>query len=346
MASPPPERKRPAGKRPSSQPPEPIGWGQGEEFEQTRTTNLAVDGRLPASVALSPARAPYLTAIAGPRAGEVYALDRDEISIGRGRESDIYLDSDGVSRKHARIVRQGGSDFVLEDLGSTNGTFLQQDGGEDVRVRFRKLQPGDRLQIGTQVVLRFAFLDDNESRLQRQLYESAVRDALTGAYNRKFFEDRARAEVAHALRHGSHLSLIMLDIDHFKKINDTWGHPAGDAVLKALVTRISEVVRVDVVFARIGGEEFVLLARGVDEAGATEFAERLRGEIERLHIPWKTGTIPISSSFGVAELRELHAEVGAQRVVDVEALMGRADERLYKAKKGGRNRVVGAAQEA
>jgi diguanylate cyclase (GGDEF)-like protein len=341
MASLPPERKRPAGQGPSSEPPELVGW-QGDEFEQTRTTNLAVDGRLPASVALSPARAPYLTAIAGPRAGEVYALERDEISIGRGRESDIYLDSDGVSRKHARIVRQGGTDFVIEDLGSTNGTFLQQDGGEDVRVRFRKLQPGDRLQIGTQVVLRFAYLDDNESRLQRQLYESAVRDALTGAYNRKYFEDRARAEVAHALRHGSHLSLIILDIDHFKKINDTWGHPAGDAVLKALVTRISEVTRVDVVFARIGGEEFVLLARGVDEAGAMAFAERLRGEIEQLHIPWKAGAIAISSSFGVAELRALHAEVGAQRVVDVDALLGRADERLYQAKKSGRNRVVGA----
>jgi len=124
------------------------------------------------------------------------------------------------------------------------------------------------------------------------------------------------------------------------------GHPAGDAVLKALVTRISEVTRIDVVFARIGGEEFVLLARGVDEAGAMAFAERLRGEIEQLHIPWKAGAIAISSSFGVAGLRELHAEVGAQRVVDVQALLGRADERLYQAKKGGRNRVVGRSGRA
>ncbi len=340
MASRPPEPKRPVAQRPSSRPPELVGWG-GEDFEQTRTTNLAVDGRLPSAIAPVAARAPHLTAIAGPSAGEVYALEGDEISIGRGRESDLYLDSDGVSRKHARIVRQGG-EYVLEDLGSTNGTFLQQDGGEDVRVRFHALQPGDRVRIGTHVVMRFAFLDENESRLQRQLYEGAVRDALTGAHNRKFFDDRARAEVAHALRHGAQLSLIILDIDHFKRINDGWGHPAGDAVLKALVTRLSEVIRVDVLFARIGGEEFVLLTRGVDEPGATAFAERLRGEIERLSISWQGTLIPVSASLGVAGLQELHAELGAQGPASVESLLARADERLYQAKKGGRNRVVGA----
>src|SRR5262249_33550271 len=144
-----------------------------------------------------------------------------------------------------------------------------------------------------------------EAALQQQLYESAVRDPLTRAYNRKHFAERLRAELAHATRHKTHLSLIILDIDYFKKVNDTHGHPAGDAVLRSIAAAIQKVIRVEDVFARIGGEEFALLARGIDGSNGALFAERLRKGIERLSIPWTEITIPVTASFGVATFTEL-----------------------------------------
>lgn len=313
-----------------------------EDFEQTRTAVLVVGDQSGSHATLVP-RAPYLTAIAGPRAGEIYPIDREETVLGRGREAHVMIDSDGVSRKHARIVRQG-EELVLEDLGSRNGTFVQQDGREDVRVRFRRLADGDRIQVGTEVILRFDLLDEREAKLQKQLYESAVRDALTGAYNRQYFQDRFGKELSAALAVAAlggpvTLGLVILDVDHFKKINDTWGHPAGDAVLQALVAAIQRAIRPDVVFARIGGEEFVLLVRNVDRAALLTFAERLRETLEALIIPWKTGAIPITSSVGVAMFDELRPPASAELAAD--QLMTLADERLYAAKTGGRNRVVG-----
>ncbi len=316
--------------------------GSSEDFEQTRTAILVVDQSGSHAPVVVP-RSPYLTAIAGPRAGETYPLDREETILGRGREATVVIDSDGVSRKHARIVKQG-DECVLEDLGSRNGTFVQQDGKEDVRVRFRRLMDGDRIQVGTEVILRFDLLDEREAKLQKQLYESAVRDALTGAYNRQFFQDRFVKELAAAMATAAQggpvaLAMIMLDVDHFKKINDTWGHPAGDAVLQALVSSVTKKLRPDVVFARIGGEEFVVLVRGVDRATALTLAERLRETLEALVIPWKTHHIPITSSLGVASFDELRNLTTPELAAD--QLMTLADERLYAAKSGGRNRVVG-----
>ncbi|MGZ3473575.1 MAG: diguanylate cyclase, partial [Polyangiales bacterium] len=244
------------------------------------------------------------------------------------------LDSDGVSRKHARIVKQG-EDFIVEDLGSTNGTWI-----EDESVKFRKLSDGDRVQVGTEVIVRFTCLDDMEAQLQQQLYESAVRDPLTRAYNRKHFVERLRSEIGHALRHRGNLSLILLDIDHFKHVNDTWGHPAGDAVLRAISAAIQKAIRVEDVFARIGGEEFALVARGIDAQNGVLFAERLRRGIERLVIPWQNTTLPITSSFGVATLTEMYSGE-APKSLDGDILVARADQRLYQSKTGGRNRVTG-----
>ena len=315
--------------------------GSGDDFEETRVGQTIVGARAYRPVSEPARKTAYLTVMAGARAGEMFKVDRDETVLGRGPQSTVHLDSDGVSRKHARVVRQV-DDYILEDLGSTNGTFVLSEGLEETRVKLRKLGDGDRVQVGTEVILRFNLLDDMEAQLQQQLYESAVRDPLTRAYNRKHFQERLRSEIAHSLRHGGHLSLILLDIDHFKKVNDTWGHPAGDAVLRALSSAIMRAIRVEDVFARVGGEEFVLLARGIDLKNAVAFAERLRKGIERLVIPWGEGTIPVTSSMGVAALEELSVELGGPKSIDGDLLVARADQRLYVAKNGGRNRVVGA----
>ena len=319
-------------------PPKLDDYGE-DEAEQTRVGATIVGAPAYRPKAAQVSKKAFITVLQGARAGEMFKLTTDETVLGRGPQSGIHLDSDGVSRKHARIVRQGDTQFVLEDLGSTNGTWV-----DEQRVTFRTLKDGDRVQVGTEVIVRFTFMDEMEAQLQQQLYESAVRDPLTRAYNRKHFSERLKAEVAHALRHRGHLSLILLDIDHFKKVNDTHGHPAGDAVLRGVASAISKAIRTEDVFARVGGEEFALLARGIDAANAVLFAERLRRGIERLAIPWQGNAIPVTSSFGVATLLELYdPAVEPPRSLDGDVLVAKADQRLYQAKGGGRNRVVGPA---
>jgi diguanylate cyclase (GGDEF)-like protein len=300
-----------------------------DDAEQTRVGATIVGAPAYRPNSAPAAKKAYLTVIAGSRAGEMFQLEEDETILGRGPQSTIHLDSDGVSRRHARIVRQG-DDFLAEDLKSTNGTWCNEK-----RIAFHKLAEGDKLQIGTEVIVRFNYHDELEAGLQQQLYESAHRDPLTRAYNRKHFGERLRSEIGHAVRHRTQLSLIMFDIDHFKKINDTYGHPGGDAVLRAISAAILRVIRVEDVFARVGGEEFALLARGIDGKNGVLFAERLRRGIERLNVPWEGKTIPVTSSFGVATVAEVPTPP------DGDALVSMADKRLYEAKTGGRNRVVG-----
>lgn len=308
-----------------------------DDVEQTRVGATIVGAPAYRGQAAPAPKKAYVTVMAGARAGEMFKLTQDETVLGRGPQSTIHLDSDGVSRKHARIVKQGEGQYVVEDLGSTNGTWV-----DEQRINFRLLKDGDRIQVGTEVIVRFTFMDDMEAQLQHQLYDSAVRDPLTRAYNRKHFNERLKSEIGHALRHRGHLSLILLDIDHFKRVNDTFGHPAGDAVLKAVSSAIAKAIRIEDVFARIGGEEFALLARGIDAANAVMFAERLRRGIERLTIPWQGAGIPVTSSFGVATLTELYPAQGEMpRSIEGDVLVARADQRLYAAKGGGRNRVVG-----
>jgi two-component system cell cycle response regulator len=310
--------------------------GGDDDGETTRVHTLVgapqFAGKPQASVKL-----PFVTVIAGHRAGEMFRLDQEETVLGRGTSSTIHLDSDGVSRKHARIVRQG-NDFILEDLGSTNGTWIEQR-----RIQYHRLVDGDRVQVGTEVIVRFNFHDEMEAQMQQQLYESAVRDPLTRAHNRKHFQERLKGEIAHAIRHNGQLSMVLMDIDFFKKINDSWGHPAGDAVLKAFAGSMMRVVRVEDVFARIGGEEFALLARGVDGPNATEFADRLRRGVEKMNVPWGGGAIPVTASFGVAALAEIFPPPYAPGLAPPEGdpLVTLADQRLYQAKSSGRNRVVG-----
>ncbi|MBL8714759.1 MAG: GGDEF domain-containing protein [Myxococcales bacterium] len=273
-------------------------------------------------------KAPYLTMIAGPQLGVVVKLSGDEIVLGRAPESTCRVDSEGVSWRHARILRLG-SIYAIEDLKSTNGT-----GVNDKRITSAPLSDGDRIQLGPSVLLRFNLWDDLEAGMQQQLYESAVKDPLTKAYNRKHFQERLEQEIGFAARHGAPLSLVIFDIDFFKKVNDTYGHAGGDAVLRAVSAGMLATIRAEDVFARIGGEEFVVLARAIDVHGAVAFAERVRAGIEQLVIPWENGRIPVTSSFGVAALDELPKPEG-------DALLALADKRLYAAKGSGRNRVVG-----
>jgi diguanylate cyclase (GGDEF)-like protein len=173
-----------------------------------------------------------------------------------------------------------------------------------------------------------------EERLLRRLYESSTRDALTGAYNRSHFDERLRAEIAFASRHGTEASLVLLDIDHFKRVNDTYGHQAGDIVLKELVTTSQRSLRTEDVFARFGGEEFGVILRGINLRGATRLGERLRVALEQTSIVFEDKTIRATLSAGCASMLCCPSGASPDELVRV------ADRRLYLAKTGGRNRVI------
>ena len=212
----------------------------------------------------------YLIVLAGNSVGEMYKISKSETVIGRGSQADIHVVDDGISRRHAMIVHSNEA-VVVKDLGSTNGTFCN---GE--RITEHTLSDGDKIQVGSTTILKFTFHDSFDETFQRQMYESALRDGLTKIFNKKYFLDRLESEFAYAIRHQPPLSLVMFDIDHFKKINDSHGHLAGDYALVTLSQVVGQTIRQEDVFARYGGEEFVVICRGVDLPGASQFGERIR----------------------------------------------------------------------
>lgn len=260
-------------------------------------------------------------------AGQVTSLTDPEIRIGRHPDNGLVIDDDGMSRVHARVHYDDGA-YYVEDFGSSNGTYVN---GE--RVKKRQLTDGAIVQLGPRVCLRFSVTDANQERILRQLYESSVRDALTGAYNRHFFHERLAAELSYAGRHNTEASVLMFDVDHFKKVNDTFGHPVGDEVLKNVAATTSRLLRTEDVFARYGGEEFIVLLRGVPIRGAERAGERLRAAIEGAPTRSEGRSIEATVSVGCASLaccERLNGDI----------LVATADRRLYMAKRAGRNRVV------
>jgi len=164
------------------------------------------------------------------------------------------------------------------------------------------------------------------------MHDAALHDGLTKAYNKRYFLDRLPTEIAYALRHKTPLSLLMFDVDHFKKVNDTYGHLAGDAVLATLSQIASTTLRTEDLFARYGGEEFAILCRGVSAGDASVLGRRLLGLIASSTFQYHSARIPVTVSIGVASL--------GPGMTDGTQLIATADAALYEAKRTGRNRVV------
>jgi len=264
----------------------------------------------------------------GVQAGSVFTMDQLPCTIGRHPTNTLRVDEDSISRSHARISRDD-QGFLLEDLQSRNGTFI---GGQ--RVTQHRLKDGEGITLGAKVTFHFSVTDTNEERLLRRLYESSTRDALTGAYNRSHFDERLRGEIAFAGRHATEAALIMIDLDHFKRVNDTYGHQAGDTVLKELVTIAQRSLRTEDVLARFGGEEFAVILRGIGIDGAHALANRLRLGLANTPISCEGKVIRVTLSAGCASVTCCTAPVSPAELIRV------ADRRLYLAKSGGRNRVV------
>ena len=269
-----------------------------------------------------------LTVLTGVNAGQVFSLESSDNVIGRSREATIRIDDVGISRKHTRVMRTQDGRFIVEDMGSTNGTFVAAR-----RVDRLELRPGDRVQVGPNVLFRFSLIDATEEQLARSLYEASTRDALTRVFNKKYFHERLQSEVAYALRHKTQVAVVLFDLDHFKSVNDTHGHLAGDVVLRTVAAAVQRTIRLEDVLARYGGEEFAVIVRGIEHEKVAVFAERVRRAVEFLDVTYESTRIKATISVGAASISQMGD--GATP----EALLALADERLYRAKDSGRNRV-------
>ncbi len=296
-------------------------------FEDERTDALSITLPPGREIALSRIECFTITLLTGSQAGLVHILGTEETVLGRGHGCSLRIEDGALSRRHCRILKREGIHYV-EDLGSTNGTFAA---GERV-MGARALEHEMRLRLGNETILAFSKTDLREAEAARSLYESAMNDPLTGVRNRRYLEQHLRSELAYALRHGTTLSLLLLDADHFKRINDKWGHPAGDSVLRALGGQLQRSVRTEDMVARFGGEEFVILARGIPVEGALALAERIRKAVERMPVRLPAAEINVTVSLGVVTMGP------GRPFTTAEALLAASDEALYRAKQAGRNR--------
>jgi diguanylate cyclase (GGDEF)-like protein len=196
------------------------------------------------------------------------------------------------------------------------------------------LADGDLITLGPETVLKFSIENSDDIRNRMRQYEESIRDALTGLYNRRYFESRLKHELAYALRHGDPLSVILIDVDAFKRVNDEHGHAAGDSVIRLLAERLSEELRADDVLVRYGGEEFALIVRDQDAAAANRTAERARRFVESLEFPVGDEHLSLTISLGTSTLRP-------EGPATPDEFVAEADRNLYEAKAQGRNRTVG-----
>ena len=259
-------------------------------------------------------------------AGQMFDLKNREYQLGRGTDADIQVNDDGISRIHAKIVRTE-LGTKIKDLESTNGIFYN---GKKFTEKF--LDNGDKIQIGISTVLKFSYKDELEEKMQKKLYDSAVKDGLTRIYNKRYFEDKFKAEFEYYKKTNGVFSLLAFDIDHFKKVNDTYGHAAGDYVLSTMAGVISATIRENDTFARTGGEEFSLIFKDVNELKGQKMADRVRKLEEGTNFIYNDTKIPISISIGIATLNYTSFDKPLDMVES-------ADQFLYKAKQNGRNRV-------
>jgi two-component system cell cycle response regulator len=275
-----------------------------------------------------------LTLLTGALQGTIIAIDeRNDLTLGRSKEAAVLIPDPGLSRIHARVFRRQTpvrTEFYIEDCKSTNGTFVA---GTRISVP-TLLADGARVSLGRRTALSFSLQDVLAEQALIRVHESAVRDRLTGVYNRGAFDDRLQSEFNASRRRGTPLALLLFDVDHFKRLNDTHGHQAGDAVLRAVAQCAQNTVRGEDVLARYGGEEFAVILRSVSSRSAFVMAERVRVAVEDQRTDWNQTSIGATVSVGVVHAPSAKAFEGPA------AFIAAADAALYEAKHQGRNRVV------
>jgi two-component system, cell cycle response regulator len=270
---------------------------------------------------------PFLRQMTGTFIGRKYPLNADSTIVGRDPGIAITVQDKSVSRQHAEIVfkAEDGSIEVV-DMNSTNGTFIN-----DIKIKTGLAHHGDIIRFGN-IMFKYFSEGDIESVYQDELADLAHLDGLTGIYNRKYMLDYLETELKRCTQLDLDICMIMFDLDHFKKVNDTYGHLAGDYVLKEVVKIIKESgLRQSDVFGRYGGEEFCIIVSETPLKTAVSIAERLRAKVEKYQFNFEGKELKVTISLGVAPRTE--------KITTGKELIGAADDLLYKAKEGGRNKA-------
>lgn len=299
--------------------------------EMTEKTSIVTGETFSGRMRAADEAPPALVVLLGPQGyvGKQFPLTQTEYVVGRSIDCSIQLDDKSVSRNHARLIVMG-SEVTIIDLGSANKTVVN--GNVLQSMNPFRLKNNDQIKAGN-VILKFLEKGNIEAFTNRELNEKAAKDALTGAHTKGALLDRAPELIKRSDVLTEELSLIVLDIDHFKRINDQYGHPAGDYVLKVLSDIImNKMVRAHDFFARYGGEEFVILLSGTSLKAANEVAERIRATIEGTEFIFEAKNIPVTVSLGVAVRRSDEH--------DWEDFFKRGDTALYRSKQSGRNKVT------
>jgi two-component system, cell cycle response regulator len=286
-----------------------------------------------------------LVQIYGPELGRRFVLAGAVVAIGRGEDCDIVVELDNVSRRHCSVLTRGG-EVYLRDESSTNGTFLN-----DLEARGEtRLSSGDLIKVGSAI---FKFLHGGglgspgsiEAQYHEEIYRLTIVDGLTQIYNKRYLLEFLDRELARCGRHGRPLSLLLFDIDHFKRVNDGFGHLAGDFVLREFAAQLKASVRREECLARYGGEEFALVLPETGRESALLLAEKLRKRIEGHAFVHEGARIDLTCSGGLSSLDECRAPPATEGVskppLDPPAFLKAADDQLYRAKREGRNRIAG-----
>ena len=263
----------------------------------------------------------------GTAMGTRFALGEVPIVLGRGSDCEIRINDHSVSRKHARI-QPGADGYYAVDLQSTNGTYIN-----DVPASMCRLKDGDYLRIGN-CIYRFLMGGNVEAEYHEEIYRLTIIDALTDIHNKRYFLEFLDRELARSSRYNRPLTLIMIDIDRFRTINEELGHLGGDFTLRELSARIKGNIRKEELFARYGGEEFAVVLPETTSEGAMLLGERLIRVVNQQPFQYESKNYNVTISAGIANT------AGEKNINSLE-LIRRADEKLYQAKNEGRNRVVG-----
>lgn len=267
-----------------------------------------------------------LVVIYGAEIGRRITLGQAALTIGRSSRCDLQLDEQSVSRQHTRIEPAHDSQcYLISDLGSTNGTYVN-----DNPIKTATLRHGDQIQIG-RFILKFLAGGHVESAYHEEIYRLMTTDGLTQLMNRRAFEEALAREIGRASRFDRPLCVCLLDVDRFKSINDTYGHLAGDAILRQLGALLRTNLRRDDIAGRLGGEEFGIILPEVDLNGGIVVAEKVRRIVEQHRFEFDGAQMPVTISLGVTAKRSGEGEA--------QELIRRADELLYAAKHAGRNCV-------
>ncbi len=267
--------------------------------------------------------------IYGAELGKRFNIAEGTFFIGRDEASDIHIDEEEVSRRHCKVTARK-NQVMIADLGSTNGTYVNDELVDD-----RPLADGDLVKVG-RAVFKFLTSGNIETAYHEEIYNLSTTDGLTQLHNKRYLLEYLDREISCCHRYQRALSLIILDIDHFKRVNDIFGHLAGDYVLKHMSQVIRANIRREDMMARFGGEEFVIILPEVNSHGARFCAEKVRRLIEETNFMYDGSKLPVTVSLGVVFCTD--------EIRDSMELIRRADFQLYEAKRQGRNRVCGTGE--